>query len=43
MVFSLVRNAQEALKFRGGWRGLLEAMYTVSYVGVGVGVDGCGM
>jgi hypothetical protein len=30
MVLSVVRNFQHALKYRGGWRGLLEHMYTVS-------------
>jgi hypothetical protein len=30
MVLSVVKNFQQALKYRGGWRGLLEHMYTVS-------------
>jgi hypothetical protein len=31
MVYSVVRSFQAALKYRGGWRGLLEhIMYTVS-------------
>jgi hypothetical protein len=30
MVYSVIRNVQKALKYRGGWKGLLEHMYTVS-------------
>ena len=30
MVYSVVKNFQKALKYRGGWKGLLEHMYTVS-------------
>mmetsp|Transcript_17115 Transcript_17115/g.20892 ORF Transcript_17115/g.20892 Transcript_17115/m.20892 type:complete len:241 (+) Transcript_17115:66-788(+) len=28
MVWSVVRNVQKSLKYRGGWKGLLEHMYT---------------
>lgn len=28
MPLSVVKNVQQALKYRGGWKGLLEAMYT---------------
>ena len=30
MVYGVIRNVQAALKYRGGWKGLLEHMYTVS-------------
>jgi len=30
MVYGVVKTFQAALKYRGGWRGLLEHMYTVS-------------
>ena len=30
MVYGVIRNFQAALKYRGGWKGLLEHMYTVS-------------
>ena len=30
MVYGVVRSFQAALKYRGGWKGLLEHMYTVS-------------
>ena len=30
MVYGVIRSVQAALKYRGGWRGLLEHMYTVS-------------
>ena len=30
MVFGVIRNFQKSLKYRGGWKGLLEHMYTVS-------------
>ncbi len=30
MVYSVVKTFQAALKYRGGWRGLVEHMYTVS-------------
>jgi len=30
MVYGLVKTFQAALKYRGGWRGLIEHMYTVS-------------
>ena len=29
MVLSVIQNFSRALKYRGGWRGLLEHMYTV--------------
>jgi len=29
MVVSIIQNLRTALKFRGGWKGLLENMYTV--------------
>ena len=32
MVYGVIRNVQAALKYRGGWKGLLEHMYTVSYI-----------
>ena len=31
MVYGVIRNVQAALKYRGGWKGLLEHMYTVSF------------
>ena len=38
MVLGLVRTVQAAVKYRGGWKGLLEHMYTVSlFVFIGVG------
>lgn len=30
MVVSIIQNVRLGLKYRGGWRGLLEHMYTVS-------------
>ena len=30
MVYGLIRTVQASLKYRGGWKGLLEHMYTVS-------------
>ena len=30
MVYGLIRSIQAALKYRGGWKGLMEHMYTVS-------------
>lgn len=30
MVLSIIRNVQKSLQYRGGWKGLLEHMYTVS-------------
>ena len=30
MVYGVIRSFQAALKYRGGWKGLLEHMYTVS-------------
>ena len=30
MVYGAVKTFQAALKYRGGWRGLIEHMYTVS-------------
>ena len=30
MVYSVIQTFRLALKYRGGWRGLLEHMYTVS-------------
>jgi hypothetical protein len=32
MVYGVIRSVQAALKYRGGWRGLWEHMYTVSVV-----------
>jgi hypothetical protein len=29
MVYTVIRNVQAALKYRGGWKGLFEHMYTV--------------
>ena len=31
MVYGVIRNLQASLKYRGGWKGLFEHMYTVSY------------
>ena len=31
MVYSVIQNVRAALKYRGGWKGLLTHMYTVSY------------
>jgi hypothetical protein len=31
MVVSIIQTFRNALKYRGGWRGLLEHMYAVSY------------
>ena len=33
MVFGMVKNVQAALKYRGGWKGLFQLMYTVSLCG----------
>ena len=30
MVYGLIRSVQAAVKYRGGWKGLFEHMYTVS-------------
>lgn len=30
MVYGLIQSFRYALKYRGGWRGLIEHMYTVS-------------
>ena len=30
MVYGLIRSVQASLKYRGGWKGLFEHMYTVS-------------
>ena len=30
MVWSVIQNFRHGLKYRGGWYGLLEHMYTVS-------------
>jgi hypothetical protein len=30
MVYGVIRSVQAALKYRGGWKGLYEHMYTVS-------------
>lgn len=32
MVLSVIRNVQKSLKYRGGWKGLLDHMYTVGFV-----------
>jgi hypothetical protein len=31
MVYAVIRSVQAALKYRGGWKGLFEHMYTVSF------------
>ena len=31
MVLGVIRSVQAAVKYRGGWRGLMEHMYTVSF------------
>jgi hypothetical protein len=31
MVLGIINNFKVALRYRGGWKGLLEHMYTVSY------------
>jgi hypothetical protein len=36
MVWGVIQNVRFALKYRGGWRGLLEHMYTV---GVNSGIS----
>ena len=30
MVYHIIRTVQASLKYRGGWKGLFEHMYTVS-------------
>lgn len=30
MVYGIIRSVQAQLKYRGGWKGLWEHMYTVS-------------
>ena len=41
MVYGVIRSVQAALKYRGGWKGLLEHMYTVSPPIFALG-GGCG-
>jgi len=31
MVYGVIMNVVQGLKYRGGWRGLLEHMYTVRH------------